>query len=139
MSPTPKRRKIQSSTVNADEIDQLISDEVTKYDKKRIKAINELVVTFFKRHPNQHYTRDTFLPRPYGEQDLYKKWNKIKPTSLELKIVFSSLMNCSFLKRVDNEQYNPNGSNIFRHPGDKCRYKWIHIQNVPDDVANWKW
>ena len=172
--PAPaKKPKIEPNVAllqaDANDDPAMIRNHLADHNAKRLKAISDVVITFFERHPNQFYTRfcfeeqlDGFKPgqrkelkevfkcvKPWqttlnSDLDLKEKWEELHPTGLEEKKVWANLEQISFLTRSANENFNPN----IRKPFEKelstvapegNKWQWIHVPDIPENLANWTW
>ena len=165
-----KEPKLEHFEAETNGVIAMIRNDLDEYDKKRVKAISDVVITFFKRHPNKFYTRfcfteqlDGFEPgqrkrlkangftcvKPWQtnfnkDLDLKQKWDELHPTDLEEKMVWSALEQNSFLRKSQNENYDPNIRNPFGHELSEVapegnRWLWIHVPDITEILANWTW
>ena len=74
-------------------------------------------------------------------KDLLKRWESLYPTDAEKKIVWAALVECGFLKKTANEDYNARYAEYGRCLGGtkSYRYKFIHVTDFPDAISNWEW
>ena len=139
------------------------------YNKRRVNALSDVLITFFKRHPNKFYTRFCFKERLDGfepgqrkemlktctdinhwrqemnsDWDIHIKWAELDPTDLEEKMVWSALERAGFLRKSRNENYDPNlrnpsGIELSAVAPEGNRWLWMHVPEIPEHLANWTW
>ena len=146
--------------VGTADIIQAIKEDTAKYSKQRATAIAAVVRDFFRRNSDEHFTMYCFknvlngyekdpkvrdatvssrnIRLEFNEnKDLLNRWESLRPTDAEKKIVWSALVECGFLKKTANEEYNFQAQCL----GGKTsrRYKFIHVTDFPDAILNWNW